>query len=110
MGKGDFDWLCARCVDELRKNYSFIKLYLILAYMPKKDKNEYKEDGLLALFDSALYPSKEKTPQRFAVVKRNEWMINNADFLIAYVEYSWGGAVKTLEYAQRKYIKVNNIV
>ena len=84
------------------KDYPFIKSYLILAYMPKeKDKNEY-EDSALALFDSTLYPSIEKTPRRFAIVKRNEWMINNADFLIAYVVYNWGGAYKTLEYAKRK--------
>ncbi len=105
-GKGDFDWLCAQCVDKLRKDYPFIKSYLILAYMPKEmDKNE----SALALFDSTLYPSIEKTPRRFAIVKRNEWMINNADFLIAYVEYSWVGAAKTLEYAQRKHIQITNI-
>ena len=109
-GKGDFDWLCAQCVDKLRKDYPFIKSYLILAYMPKeKDKNEY-DDSALALFDSTLYPSIEKTPRRFAIVKRNQWMINNADFLIAYIDHSWGGAYKTFEYAKRKkHILVINI-
>ena len=106
-GKGDFDWLCAQCVDKLRNDYPFIKSYLILAYMPKEmDKNEND----LALFDSTLYPSIEKTPRRFAIVKQNEWMINNADFLIAYVDHSWGGAYKTFEYAKRKkHISVINI-
>lgn len=67
--------------------------------MPKEmDKNE----STLALFDSTLYPSIERTPRHFAIVKRNEWMINNADFLIAYVVYNWGGAYKTFEYAKRK--------
>ena len=33
-GKGDFDFLCAHTVNELRKDYPFIKSYLILAYLP----------------------------------------------------------------------------
>ena len=67
------------------KDYPFIKSYLILAYMPKEmDKNE----SVLALFDGTLYSIIEKTPRRFAIVKRNEWMINNADFLIAYIDHS----------------------
>ena len=36
-------------------------------------------------------------------------MINNSDFLISYVNYSWGGAVKTVEYAIKKKIQVVNL-
>ena len=62
------------------------------------------------IFDESIYPDIEKTPPRFAIVKRNEWMINNSDFLIAYVEHNWGGAAKTLEYAKKKkHIKTINI-
>lgn len=99
-GKGDFDWLCAHVVDNLRKDYPFIKSFLILAYMPK-EKDEDNEE-LLKLFDDTIYPNLETVPQRFAIIKRNEWMIDNSNFLIAYIEHSWGGALKTLEYAKRK--------
>ena len=37
--KGDFDWLCAKTIQELKKEYSFIKSYCILSYMPKKKIN-----------------------------------------------------------------------
>ncbi len=35
-GKGAFDWLCAHTVDELRKDYPFIKSYWVLSYMPEE--------------------------------------------------------------------------
>ena len=41
--------------------------------------------------------------------KRNEWMVEQADLVIAYVKYSWGGAAKTLECAKRKKVPIINI-
>ena len=107
-GKGAFDWLCAHCVNELKKDYPHIKSYLVLAYIPK-EKDKYTE-RISKIFDDTVYPDIEKTPPRFAIVKRNAWMVNNSDFLIAYVDHSWGGAAKTLEYAKKKkHIKIINI-
>ena len=48
----------------------------------------------------------ETVPPKFAIVRRNAWMIDKSDLLIACVKYSWGGAAKTLEYAKRKRIKI----
>lgn len=37
-------------------------------------------------------------------------MIDYSDFLIAYVDHSFGGAAKTLEYAKKKeFIKIFNL-
>ena len=33
--------------------------------------------------------------------ERNEWMVDSADVVVAYVTHEWGGAAKTLEYARR---------
>ena len=107
-GKGDFDLLCGHTIGELKKDYPFIKSYLILPY-PSIRKDTYSK-GFIETFDNSIYPSLENIPIRFAILKRNEWMINNSDFLIAYVRHSWGGAYKTLEYAQKKkHIAVINI-
>lgn len=108
-GKGSFDWLCARTVNELRKNYPFIKSYWVLAYM-LQEKNEHTKN-LLQIFDGSIYPNLETVSPRLAILKRNEWAINNSDFLIAYVQNDWGGASKTLKYAMRKRnnIKIINI-
>lgn len=107
-GKGDFDWLCAHTIDDLKKDYPFVKSYCILSYMPK-EKDEY--DNTLKIFDDTIYPDIEKIPPRFAIIKRNEWMVKNSDFMIAYVENHFGGAYKTLQYAERKKnIKIINLV
>lgn len=100
-GKGQFDWLCAECVKELKKDYPLIKSYLILAYMPGK-KKQFDED-FYKNYDDTLYPEIEKVPPKFAIIKRNEWMIDKSDFLIAYVEHNWGGAYRTLKYAAKKH-------
>ena len=68
-GKGDFDWLCAKTIQELKKEYSSIKSYCILSYMPK-EKDEY--DNTLKIFDDTIYPDIEKIPPRFAIIKRND--------------------------------------
>ena len=53
-------------------------------------------------YDGTLYPPLEKVPRRFAISKRNEYMVNEADVVVAYVTYGWGGAATTLAYAKRK--------
>ena len=99
--KGDFDRFCAECVNKLKTQYSFIESYMILSYLPGKknefDSNPYKD------FDGTIYPyGLEFVPKRFAIVKRNEWVIDNSSFLITYINHKWGGAYRTLEYAKRK--------
>ena len=93
-GYGRFDSLCAKTVRSLKEKYPHITLVLVLAYMNK----DFDKD----LYDSSEYPSLEMVPKRFAILKRNEYMIKKADAVIAYVKRSWGGAAKTLEFAQKK--------
>ena len=73
---------------------------MIFAYITGK-KNPFDED-FYKRFDDNLYSEIEKVPPKFAIIKRNEWMIDKSDFLIAYVEHNWGGAYRTLECAKRK--------
>lgn len=76
--------------------------------MPKENDEYIKY--ISEKFDQFFYPSLEKVPPRFAILKRNEWLVKNSDFLIAYVKHSHGGAFKTLEFAEKKKnIKIINI-
>ena len=59
---------------------------------------EYNTD----LYDDTTYPPLEEVPARFAISRRNEWMVDNADVVVAYVTHDWGGAATTLQYAKRK--------
>ncbi len=50
------------------------------------------------------------TPIRFRILKCNQYMVKNSRFLICYVRKTFGGAVKTLEYARtQKHIKIFNL-
>ena len=93
-GCGGFDHLAASVVWELKKKYPQIQSVLVLPYLDRK----VDEKG----YDGTTYPPLETVPRRFAILKRNEWMVRESDVLVAYVIYDWGSAVKTLEYAQRK--------
>lgn len=98
-GKGYFDQLCADVVYEAKKDYPLIKSYCVLAY--PRVKVDRSADILLNKFDEIFYPNLERTPYNLAILKRNEWMVDNSDFMIVYVKHSWGGAARTLKYAQK---------
>ena len=105
-GYGDFDSLCLRTLRELKTDLPNIELLFITPYL---DKNYSKLELAKYYYDDVIFPPIENVPRKFAILKRNEWMVEQADLVIAYVKYSWGGAAKTLEYAKRKKKRIINI-
>ena len=105
-GYGDFDSLCLRTLRELKKEFQDIELIFITPYL---DKNYSKLEFAKYHYDDVIFPPLENVPRKFAILKRNEWMVEEADLVIAYVMYSWGGAAKTLEYAKRKKKRIINL-
>ena len=105
-GYGDFDSLCLRTLRELKKEFQDIELIFITPYI---DKNYSKLEFAKYHYDDVIFPPLESVPRKFAILKRNEWMVDSADLVIAYVKYSWGGAAKTLEYAKRKKVSIVNV-
>ena len=53
-------------------------------------------------YDFILFPDIESKPKKFAISYRNRVMVEQADFVIAYVDHNWGGAYETYRYAKRK--------
>ena len=99
-GYGNFDYFAAKCVQRLQGQYSNIRNCLVLPYIdqPFLDRIAIFTNR----FDETIYPPLESVPRKYAIIRRNEWMIDSADIVIACVKYSWGGAARTLEYARRK--------
>lgn len=93
-GYGSFDTLCAQAVKNLKEKYPHITSIIVIPYI----NLTYNED----LYDFSEYPPLEKVPPRFAISKRNEYMVQQADAVISYVLYSFSGAYTTLNYAIRK--------
>ena len=93
-GYGAFDRLAASVVRQKQTVNPAAQAVLILPYLNRK----YDESG----YDYTLFPPLESVPPRYAVSKRNQWMVAQADVVIAYVTCGWGGAAKTLAYARSK--------
>ena len=93
-GYGAFDRMAAGVVAELRKKYPQVQSVLVKPYLDR----EMDESG----YDWTVYPGLENVPRRFAISHRNRYMVDKADFVVAYVTHGWGGAAQTLEYANRK--------
>ncbi len=93
-GYGDFDSLAASAVRRQKAVYPDIASVLVLAYLNRNvDASRY---------DKTTYPPLEKVPPRFAILKRNEWMVSVSDVVVSGVTHSWGGAAKTLNFAKRR--------
>lgn len=93
-GYGDFDRLATAAVRRQKSVYPYIESVLVLPYLNRHfDTADY---------DSTIYPPLENTPPRFAIVKRNQWMVCESDAIISGVINSWGGAAKTLDFAKQK--------
>ena len=108
-GYGDFDEICARACRELKQEYDDIEVVYVTPYISLSEQAKIKEMQSYGLCDTSIYPPIENVPLRFAISKKNEWMMTNADLIIAYVNRSYGGAYKSLQVAKRKKKKIINI-
>lgn len=96
---GHFDFMAARTVRETKARHPGVRLFLMLAYHPSMGRPLPDRDK----FDDFIYPEgMENVPYKLAIPRLNRMMVDDADYVIAYVIHSWGGAATTLEYARRR--------
>lgn len=105
---GSFDGCSGRAIRELKKNYPHIKLDLVIPYLTK-DINEYKELYYKKCDNILVADIPLTTPKRLQIIKANEYMVDNSGFLICYIDHTWGGAVKTFDYARKRKLKIFNV-
>ena len=108
-GYGDFDRLCAYACRELGEERGGIEIVYVAPYISLSEQEKIKELLEGGMCDASIYPPIENTPPKFAIIKRNEWMMTNADVVIAYVEHEYGGAYRSLQIARRKKKRIINI-
>lgn len=89
-----FDRMAYVALVELRQRYSHIKVYRVLAYMPKPDAADTA--------DTIVPEGIETAHPRYAIVHRNNWMIDRSDYVIYYVTHPTGGAYQAVERAKKK--------
>ena len=99
--QGQFDAAVYRCLKQLRQEYPHIRVCVVLAYLPT-ERSQYGD-----MADS-MYPEIEGHP-KYAIERRNRWMIGQADFCLCYINTSWGGAYKFAKMALQQGKTVINL-
>lgn len=100
---GSFDKLVYRVLIQLEKKYK-IKVIVVLAYMNIRKENIYY-DIKKTIFPDVL----ETTPLRFAINKRNDFMIKNSQYMICYVNNTFSNSYKYIITALKKNLKIINL-
>ena len=99
-GYDGFDNFVLKCTKKYKQKHLNAKLIFITPYLHKLTS---QSDNIIEKsYDMIIYPELERIPQKLAIIKRNEWMIKQADYVFAYVRRHYGGAYRTLLYAHKQ--------
>ncbi len=103
-----FDTTCFKILTKLKESYSQIKL---VACVPcKTQPNRYSESQkkeyyeMLKQADGVIILSEDYNVR--CMQKRNEFMVDNSNILIAYLKRDYGGTANTVKYAKKVGIKI----
>ena len=88
--QGNFDRMVRSVLKEVTTAYPGVRYAVVLAYMPPTKVANLSED----FSDTMLPKGIEKVPKRYAILWRNKWMIEHADYVVTYVTRSCGGSAK----------------
>ena len=102
--QGAFDAMARSVLRELAKVYHHISYAVVLERLPGP-----REKAVWDFSDTIFPEGLETVPPRFAISKRNDWMLKQADFVVTYIAHGWGGAVQYAEKAQRQGKRVLNL-
>ena len=93
--KGNFETLSHKMMEQIQCDYPDIKIMLVIAYAQDLERCPYN-------FDDVYYPPKSELGyKRWSIAKRNEWIIEQTDYIIACNQYQ-GRAYDYCQKAKRK--------
>ena len=101
---GYFDSIVFECLLGLEKIYQGISISVVLAYLPTK-QSEYDPYSHYSIYPEGI----EIGPPRFAIERRNKWMIGQSKYCICYINHAWGNAYKFARQAKRQGLTVINL-
>ena len=109
-GIGDFDGMCSSAVRRAKRNYpnKQISLELILPYLTQ-ELNENKSYYEISYDDVVVPIELAGVHYKSAITKRNRWMVDKSDWMIAFVYRDFGGAYTSLRYAEKKGLQIINL-
>ena len=102
--QGAFDAMVRSVLRELTELYPHISYAVVLERLPGP------RDQAVWDFSDTIFPEGlELVPPRFAISRRNLWMLKQADLVVTYVTHGWGGAAQFGEKARRQKKTVINL-
>lgn len=109
-GMGNFDGMCASAIRRAKRRYpnKQISLELVLPYLTQEliENKQFYETS----YDDVIVPIElAGVHYKSAITKRNRWMIERSDWLVAFVYREFGGAYTTLRYAEKKGLQIVNL-
>lgn len=100
---GHFDFYAYKALCELRKIYD-IKVYVVLAYINQSTEYTYYSQ------EDTVYPSTlENTPLRYAINKRNMYMLSKSEYLICLLNNTFSNTYTFVKKAKNKKLSIINI-
>ena len=100
--QGGFDSLVRGILREITQEYPKAHYAVVLAYVPSGRSAADTADTMLPEGIELVHP-------RYAISWRNNWMLQQADFVVAYVSHPWGGAAQYMKKAIRSGKTVINL-
>ena len=105
-GYENFDAFGLRCAKLYKSLHPETRIVLITPYI---HDNYFLLQNVYDVYNEVVYPELELVPPRYAIPRRNRWMVTESDFIIFYVISHFGGAYDALRSAQSKNIKHINL-
>lgn len=107
-GYGQFDAFAYSCAKQYKEAHPSAKLIFVTPYADEK----YLK-ARASCYDEIIYPEIENKPKRYAISYRNKWIAEQADYILACVTQSCGGAYQTYKYAKsigKKLINLSELI
>lgn len=104
---GNFDRMAARALFQMQQKHA-IAFAVVQSRLPTaRDALYHPEWGM---YPTILPEAVELGPPRFAIDRRNRWLLDRADCVVTYVLRGTGGAAKYMALAERRGKTVLNLV
>ncbi len=99
---GNFDFYAQCVLSELKKEGLDISFEIVISNISEKALSQNQ--------NATVFPAElENCIPKFAISKRNDWLIKNSSILIACVRHKFSNSSKLLEKAQKKGLRVINL-
>lgn len=99
---GNFDSLVQKVLKEISKERNKVTYSIVLSSIRERSISDAQE--------KTVFPEElETTPPRFAISRRNDWMIKHSDMIVCYTKYKISNSYKFIEKGAKKGLKIINL-